>query len=79
LVAFSLIPSQTHPKLKGFYKAKAVNKKPVSTAAYLDKLLEIIRTYPLDVNEPDSPAQTAPVVDAKLIPKIILSESFATT
>ena len=61
-------------KLNAFQKA--VNKKPVSTAAYLDKLLEIIRTYPLDVNEPDSPAQAAPVVDAKLIPKIILSESF---
>src|SRR5204862_111961 len=27
---------------------KAVTKKPVTTAAYLDKLLEIVRTYPLN-------------------------------
>ncbi len=61
-------------KLNAFQKA--VNKKPVTTGVYLDKLLEIIRTYPLDVNEPEAPAPSAPAVDAKLIPKIILSESF---
>jgi len=45
-------------------------------AAYLDKLLEIIRTYPLDVNEPDSPTPETAAVDPKLLPQIILSESF---
>jgi hypothetical protein len=62
-------------KLNAFQKA--VNKKPVTTAAYLDKLLEIIRTYPLDVNEPDSPAPETPAVDPKQLPQIILSESFS--
>jgi len=61
-------------KLNAFQKA--VNKKPVTTGVYLDKLLEIIRTYPLDVNEPDAPSQSTPALDPKLIPKIILSESF---
>jgi len=63
-------------KLNAFQKA--VNKKPVTTSAYLDKLLEIIRTYPLDVAEPDAPAPATPAVDAKFIPQIILSESFTT-
>ena len=35
---------------------KAVAKKPVTTAALLDKLMEILRSYPLDVAEPDAPA-----------------------
>ena len=61
-------------KLNAFQKA--VNKKPVTTAAYLDKLLEIIRTYPLDVTELDSPAPEAAAVDPKQLPQIILSESF---
>ena len=63
-------------KLNAFQKA--VNKKPVTTSAYLDKLLEIIRTYPLDVAEPDAPTPAKAAVDAKFIPQIILSESFTT-
>jgi hypothetical protein len=61
-------------KLNAFQKA--VNKKHVTTAVYLDKLLEIIRTYPLDVNEPDSPAPETAAIDPKQLPQIILSESF---
>jgi len=40
--------------------------------------LEIIRTYPLDVAEPDAPTPAKAAVDAKFIPQIILSESFTT-
>lgn len=61
-------------KLNAFQKA--VNKKLFTTAAYLDKLLEIIRAYPLDVAEPDSPTPEAAAIDPKQLPKIILSESF---
>lgn len=61
-------------KLNAFQKAVA--KTHISTAAYLDKLLEIIRTYPLDVAEPDAPAPATPPVDARFVPQIILSESF---
>jgi hypothetical protein len=63
-------------KLNAFQKA--VNKQTVTTAAYLDKLLEIIRSYPLDLNEPDSPTSKTPAVDPKQLPQIILSESFTT-
>jgi superfamily II DNA or RNA helicase len=56
---------------------KAVDKKPVTTATLLDKLLEIIRTYPLDVAEPDAPAPAAGFVPAESTSQIILSESFA--
>ena len=61
-------------KLNAFQKA--VNKKPVTTAAYLDKLLEIIRAYPLDTEEDEPPAASnaPPIASA---PEIILSESFA--
>lgn len=55
---------------------RAVARKPVTTAAYLDKLLEIIRSYPLDVAEPEQ----APPVNSlikEFTPQIILSESFA--
>ena len=57
---------------------KAVNKKAVTTAVYLDKLLEIIRTYPLDVADQDSPVTETAPVDPKQLPQIILSESFTT-
>ena len=61
-------------KLNGLQKA--VTKKPVTTAAYLDKLLEIIRAYPLDV-EDDSPVPaTNSAAPAASPPEIILSESF---
>ena len=63
-------------KLNAFQKA--VEKKPVSTAAYLDKLLEIVRTYPLNVA--DENAGSAPTAPASAppggLPEIILSESF---
>ena len=63
-------------KLNAFQKA--VKKKPVTMAVYLDKVLEIIRAYPLNLAEPDTPAPATPAVDAKFIPQIILSESFTT-
>lgn len=56
---------------------KAVAKKPVTTAALLDKLMEILRSYPLDVAEPDAPATATGLVTAEYVPQIILSESFA--
>jgi len=56
---------------------KAVAKKPVTTAALLDKLLEIIRSYPLDIAELETPVTTTNFVPAEFIPQIILSESFA--
>lgn len=54
---------------------KAVAKKPVSTAVYLDKLFEIVRSYPLDVAEEAEPESNTPAT-APSIPEIILSESF---
>ena len=55
---------------------KAVAKTPVTTAAYLDKLLEIIRTYPLDVAEPENPTPAGGFTATEFTPQIILSESF---
>ena len=62
-------------KLNAFQKA--VTTKRVTTAVYLDKLLEIVRGYPLDVEEetPSTMPSAPPVASA---PEIILSESFAT-
>jgi superfamily II DNA or RNA helicase len=57
---------------------KAVAKQPVTTAAYLDKLLEIIRTYPLDVVEPEKATPEGGYAATEFIPQIILSESFTT-
>ena len=56
---------------------KAVAKQPVTTAAYLDKLLEIIRTYPLDVAEPEKTTPAGGFTATEFTPQIILSESFA--
>jgi superfamily II DNA or RNA helicase len=56
---------------------KAVARQPVSTAVLLDKLIEILRSYPLDTEKeaphdlPTGPLPTAPP------PDIILSESFS--
>ena len=63
-------------KLNAFQKA--VEKKHVSTAAYLDKLLEIVRTYPLDVADENGAATSSPGLPppASGLPEIILSESF---
>ncbi len=57
---------------------KAVAKQPVTTAAYLDKLLEIIRTYPLEVMEPEKVTPGDGFAATGFAPQIILSESFAT-
>ena len=56
---------------------KAVARQPVTTAAYLDKLLEIIRTYPLDVAEPEKATHAGGFTATEFTPQIILSESFA--
>ena len=55
---------------------KAVAKQPVTTAAYLDKLLEIIRTYPLDVAGPERATRADGFTATEFTPQIILSESF---
>ena len=55
---------------------KAVVKQPVTTAAYLDKLLEIIRTYPLDVAGPEKATPAGGFTATEFTPQIILSESF---
>jgi superfamily II DNA or RNA helicase len=55
---------------------KAVTTKRVTTAVYLDKLMEIIRAYPLDVEE-EAPAPTPSAPPVASAPEIILSESFA--
>lgn len=56
---------------------KAVAKKPVTTAVYIDKLQEIIRTYPLDVEEDSPSVPTGSLGPEPSIPEIILSESFS--
>jgi hypothetical protein len=43
----------------------------------LDKLMEILRSYPLDIPEPEAPATATGLVIAEYVPQIILSESFA--
>ena len=48
----------------------------VTTAAYLDKLLDIVRSYPLEVEEPEFDAPDRPVDYSGFEPHIILSESF---
>jgi len=57
---------------------KAVAKKPVNTAVYLDKLVEIVRSYPLEIDG-DAPAKTTLALPASdgFLPDIILSESFS--
>lgn len=55
---------------------KAVAKQPVTTAAYLDKLLEIIRTYPLDVAASEHATPADGFFSTEFTPQIILSESF---
>ena len=53
-------------------------KRIVSTAAYLDKLMEIVRAYPLEVEDADDIDRPEANVDLSgFEPKIILSESFA--
>jgi hypothetical protein len=52
-------------------------KRIVSTAAYLDKLMEIVRAYPLEVEDTEDPDKPDADVDLTgFEPKIILSESF---
>jgi hypothetical protein len=55
----------------------ASGKRIVSTAAYLDKLMEIVRAYPLEVEDTDDLDKPDTNVDLSgFEPKIILSESF---
>ena len=64
-------------KLQKDASAKS-GKRIVSTAAYLDKLMEIVRAYPLEVEDTDDLDKPGADVDLTgFEPKIILSESFA--
>jgi hypothetical protein len=52
-------------------------KRIVSTAAYLDKLMQIVRSYPLEIEDvEESEVRDRPVDLTGFEPKIILSESF---
>jgi hypothetical protein len=68
-------------KLNKLQKEASANsgKRIVSTAAYLDKLMEIVRAYPLEVEDIDDFDSRDTNVDLTgFEPKIILSESFVT-
>ncbi|CAN5797527.1 helicase-related protein [soil metagenome] len=49
----------------------------ITTAAYLDSLLTIVRSYPLEVEDQESDKPDTPWDFSGFEPKIILSESFA--
>jgi len=66
------------PHVSAAEKASAKSgKQIVSTAVYLDKLMEIVRAYPLEVEDADDIDRPESTVDLTgFEPKIILSESF---
>ncbi len=76
LAKFQDLPRKLN-KLQKDANAKT-GKRIVSTAAYLDKLMEIVRAYPLEVEDADDIDRPEANVDPSgFEPKIILSESFA--
>ena len=78
LAKFQDLPRKLN-KLQKDATAKT-GKRIVSTAAYLDKLMEITRAYPLEVGEDYAVDRPDSTVDLSgFEPKIILSESFALT
>ncbi len=69
-------------KLNALQKAVANPKtgtSRVTTAAYLDRLLAIVRSYPLEVEEPEADERDPAIEFSGFEPRIILSESFTTT
>ncbi len=75
LAKFQDLPRKLN-KLQKEASAKS-GKRIVSTAAYLDKLMEIVRAYPLEVEDTDDLNKPETTVDLSAFePKIILSESF---
>lgn len=56
---------------------RAVAKTPVTTAVYLDKLAEIVRSYPLIADEPATRQPEQLELPGSFVPDIILSESFS--
>jgi hypothetical protein len=76
LAKFQDLPRKLN-KLQKDASAKT-GKRIVSTAAYLDKLMEIVRAYPLEVEDADDIDRPEANVDLSgFEPRIILSESFA--
>ena len=62
-------------KINALQKANA--KKPVANAVFLEKLLAIVRHYPLQTEEIEAqPSSPIPILDPGFVPDIILSESF---
>jgi hypothetical protein len=75
LAKFQDLPRKLN-KLQKDASAKS-GKRIVSTAAYLDKLMEIVRAYPLEVEDADDLDKPDADVDLSgFEPRIILSESF---
>lgn len=75
LAKFQELPRKLN-KLQKDATAKT-GKRIVSTAAYLDKLMEIVRAYPLEVEDANDIDKSETNVDLSgFEPKIILSESF---
>jgi hypothetical protein len=56
---------------------RAVAKTPVTMAVYLDKLAEIVRSYPLIADEPATRQPEQLELPGSFVPDIILSESFS--
>ena len=76
LAKFQDLPRKLN-KLQKDANAKT-GKRIVSIAAYLDKLMEIVRAYPLEVEDADDIDRPEADVDLSgFEPRIILSESFS--
>lgn len=54
---------------------RAVNKSPLKPAIILEKIIEILKSYPLQTIQ-DEDVETKPILKKSLNPEIIISESF---
>lgn len=78
LAKFQDLPRKLNALQKSVSKPKTSAAR-VSTAAYLDSVLAIVRAYPLEVDEPEPNEPVAQLDLSGFEPKIILSESFTLT